>query len=99
MAGRPGRAAGGGVAVAGATLANWLGYGWLSIVGAGVTYALWFRGVARMPSSAVSALGLLSPVSATALGFLVLGQALTAVQAVGALLVLASVWLGQRAPN
>ncbi|GLC94573.1 hypothetical protein Tamer19_39810 [Cupriavidus sp. TA19] len=64
-----------------------------------MTYALWFRGVARMPSSAVSALGLLSPVSATALGFLVLGQALTAVQAVGALLVLASVWLGQRAPN
>ncbi|MBP0622028.1 EamA family transporter [Cupriavidus sp. LEh25] len=81
------------------TLANWLGYGWLSIVGAGVTYALWFRGVGRMPSSAVSALGLLSPVSATVLGFLVLGQALTAVQAVGALLVLASVWLGQRAAN
>lgn len=52
-----------------------------------------------MPSSAVSALGLLSPVSASALGFLVLGQALTVVQAVGALLVLASVWLGQRAPN
>ncbi|MEM5430618.1 EamA family transporter [Cupriavidus oxalaticus] len=81
------------------TLANWLGYAWLSIVGAGVTYALWFRGVGRMPSSAVSALGLLSPVSATVLGFLVLGQALTAVQAVGALLVLASVWLGQRTAN
>lgn len=79
------------------TLANWLGYAWLSIVGAGFSYALWFRGVGRMPSSAVSALGLLSPVSATVLGFLVLGQALTPVQAAGALLVLASVWLGQRA--
>lgn len=79
------------------TLANWLGYAWLSIVGAGVSYALWFRGVGRMPSSALSALGLLSPVSATVLGFLVLGQALTAVQAAGALLVLGSVWLGQRA--
>lgn len=81
------------------TLGNWLGYAWLSIIGAGVTYALWFRGVGRMPSSAVSALGLLSPVSATVLGFVVLGQALTAVQALGALLVLASVWLGQRAGN
>ncbi|MNT43854.1 hypothetical protein D3C72_1803470 [compost metagenome] len=50
-----------------------------------------------MPSSAVAALGLLSPVSATVLGFLVLGQALTAMQAAGALLVLGSVWLGQRA--
>ncbi|WP_454751466.1 EamA family transporter [Cupriavidus necator] len=79
------------------TLANWLGYAWLSIVGAGLSYALWFRGVGRMPSSAVSALGLLSPVSATVLGYLVLGQALTPVQAAGALLVLASVWLGQRA--
>ncbi|WP_354687553.1 EamA family transporter [Cupriavidus necator] len=79
------------------TLANWLGYAWLSIVGAGFSYALWFRGVGRMPSSAVAALGLLSPVSATVLGFLVLGQALTAVQAAGALLVLGSVWLGQRA--
>ncbi|KUE88276.1 ABC transporter permease [Cupriavidus necator] len=79
------------------TLANWLGYAWLSIVGAGFSYALWFRGVGRMPSSAVAALGLLSPVSATVLGFLVLGQALTAMQAAGALLVLGSVWLGQRA--
>lgn len=79
------------------TLANWLGYAWLSIVGAGFSYALWFRGVGRMPSSAVAALGLLSPVSATVLGFLVLGQALTALQTAGALLVLGSVWLGQRA--
>lgn len=78
------------------TLANWLGYAWLSIIGAGFGYVLWFRGVGRMPSSAVSALGLLSPVSATVLGFLVLGQALTAVQTAGALLVLGSVWLGQR---
>ncbi|RDK06222.1 EamA family transporter [Cupriavidus lacunae] len=79
------------------TPANWLGYAWLSIIGAGFSYALWFRGVGRMPSSAVAALGLLSPVSATVLGFLVLDQALTAMQAAGALLVLGSVWLGQRA--
>lgn len=78
------------------TLANWLGYAWLCIAGAGFSYALWFRGIGRLPTSAVSALGLLSPVSATVLGFVVLGQALTLVQAAGAALALASVWLGQR---
>ncbi len=78
------------------TLANVLGYAWLCIAGAGLSYGLWFRGIGRLPTAAVSALGLLSPVSATVLGFVVLGQALTPVQLAGALLVLASVWLGQR---
>ncbi|WP_255503946.1 EamA family transporter [Cupriavidus sp. UME77] len=81
------------------TLPNVLGYLWLCVAGAGVSYAFWFRGIGRLPTAAVSALGLLSPVSATALGFLVLGQTLSPAQMAGALLVLASVWLGQRAPK
>lgn len=81
------------------TLPNVLGYAWLCIAGAGISYALWFRGIGRLPTAAVSALGLLSPVSATVLGFAVLGQTLSAAQMAGALLVLASVWLGQRAPS
>ena len=32
-------------------------------VAAVVAYALWFRGIARLPSVAVSSLGLLSPVT------------------------------------
>jgi probable blue pigment (indigoidine) exporter len=80
------------------TLPNVLGYTWLCVAGAGVSYAFWFRGIGRLPTAAVSALGLLSPVSATVLGFLVLGQTLSTAQMAGALLVLASVWLGQRAP-
>ncbi|AOY94112.1 ABC transporter permease [Cupriavidus sp. USMAA2-4] len=71
-------------------------YAWLVVAGAGVSYALWFRGIARLPIPAVSALGLLSPVVATLLGYAVLGQALTPLQMAGALLVLASVWLGQQ---
>ncbi|QOT78372.1 EamA family transporter [Cupriavidus basilensis] len=81
------------------TLPNVLGYLWLCVAGAGVSYAFWFRGIGRLPTAAVSALGLLSPVSATVLGFLVLGQTLNPAQMAGALLVLASVWLGQRAPK
>jgi len=78
------------------TPVNLAAYAWLGVAGAGLSYALWFRGIARLPAPAVSALGLLSPVVATLLGYAVLGQGLTPVQLAGALLVLASVWLGQQ---
>lgn len=72
-------------------------YGYLGLIGAGLAYFLWFRGLSRLPASAVASLGLLSPVSATLLGWLLAGQALTAGQVGGAVLVLGAVWLGQRA--
>ena len=53
------------------------GYLYLSLAGALVAYALWFRGIARLPSVAVSSLGLLSPVTAVLLGWGLLGQAMT----------------------
>ena len=40
-------------------------------------WPLWFRGIARLPSVAVSSLGLLSPVTAVLLGWVLLGQAMT----------------------
>ena len=60
-------------------------------VAAVVAYALWFRGIARLPSVAVSSLGLLSPVTALLLGWALLGQAMTGVSLVGMLVVLASI--------
>jgi probable blue pigment (indigoidine) exporter len=77
------------------TLNNVIGYTYLSVIGSGLTYALWFRGIHRLPTAAVSILGLLSPLVATLLGYFLLQQGLTAVQLVGAVLVLGSVWLGQ----
>jgi probable blue pigment (indigoidine) exporter len=64
-----------------------------------VAYALWFRGIERLPVARVSVLGLLSPVVATAAGFAVLHQSLTAAQLAGAALVLLAVWTGQRPPR
>lgn len=75
---------------------------WLGLVGAAVTYWLWFRGVARIEPGAVSMLGLMSPVTAVALGWVWLGQSLSPLQAMGGAVVLSSVWLGQvaaRAPR
>lgn len=76
---------------------NLAGLAWLGLIGAAATYALWFRGLARLEPGAVSMLGMMSPVTAVLLGWGVLGQALTPVQGLGAMIVLASVWAGQRA--
>ena len=59
--------------------------------GARQGWPLWFRGIARLPSVAVSSLGLLSPVTAVLLGWVLLAQAITGVSLVGMLVVLASI--------
>jgi probable blue pigment (indigoidine) exporter len=81
------------------SLENVLGYTWLATGGGAVAYALWFRGIGRLPVARVSLLGLMSPVVATAAGWLVLGQTLTVLQVLGAAFVLGALWLGQRQPR
>ncbi|MEO5326063.1 EamA family transporter [Mesorhizobium sp. CC13] len=79
------------------TMANVLGLAWLGLIGAALTYIVWFRGIARLEPSVVSPLGFLSPMTAVILGWSVLGQSLSAAQILGMAVVLASVWLSQRA--
>ena len=71
--------------------ANVAGYAYLTIIGAAIAYPLWFRGIRALSPTNVTFLGLLSPLVATALGWLVLDQRLTAAQLAGGLLVLAAV--------
>jgi probable blue pigment (indigoidine) exporter len=75
------------------------GYLWLGIVGTLVAYALWFQGVGRLPVAAVSFLVLLSPVVATALGWLALGEPLTALQTIGFLVAMVSILGAQLTPQ
>ncbi|GAB3547225.1 EamA family transporter [Arthrobacter tumbae] len=70
---------------------NVSGYLYLSLVGTAVAYVLWFRGIQRLPVTAPSFLGLLSPVVAALLGWLVMGEQLALLQGVGGLLVLGSI--------
>ena len=56
------------------------GYAWLTLVGGLLAYALWFRGLGRMPAGSAAFLPVLSPLVAAVLGLLVLGEQLTAVQ-------------------
>lgn len=79
------------------TLNNWLGFGWLGLVGGAFAYIIWFRGISRLESSAVSSLGFLSPLMAVILGWVLLDQQLSALQMSGMAVVLASVWISQMA--
>lgn len=74
---------------------NLWGLIYLGLIGTGLSYALWFRGICRLKPTAVSALGLMSPVVATLIGYVFLQQTLTPLQLLGVVIVLGSVLLGQ----
>ena len=76
--------------------ANVLALTWLGLVGAAVSYALWFRGIGRLGPSVVAPLGFLSPLVAVLLGWMLLGQSLTLWQLIGALVIGLCVWLNSR---
>jgi len=76
---------------------NITGIVYLALIGAALTYILWFRGISRIEPGAVSALGFLSLLAAVLIGWVLLGQVLTPAQIAGAGIVLTAIWLGQRA--
>ena len=74
---------------------EWAAYGYLSLAGALLAYALWFRGIARLPTIAVASLGLLSPLTAVVLGWIFLSQSITGTALVGLTIVLLSIFAVQ----
>ncbi|MBT2131430.1 EamA family transporter [Aliiroseovarius lamellibrachiae] len=78
------------------TLSHLTGLVWLSVIGAALTYVFWFRAIERLGPAAITSLGFLSPLSAVLLGWILLGQTLSAWQILGAGIVLVSVWAGQK---
>ncbi len=74
---------------------NVAGLVYLVVISGIVAYGLWFWGLQQLPASAVTFLGLLNPVVAAGLGWVVLSQTLNGWQIIGAVIVLVSVVLGQ----
>jgi probable blue pigment (indigoidine) exporter len=74
------------------------GYAYLAGINTLLAYWLWFRGTAKLPSTALSFLSLLSPVGAALIGWLALSQDLSPLQVLGLLLALAGTVLGQLRP-
>ncbi len=81
------------------TKTNLWGFIYLGLIGTGLAYALWFRGIGILSATAVSYLGLLSPVVATLIGYVFLQETLTGVQLTGVAVVLVSVLIGQRSQS
>ena len=77
---------------------NLIGFGYLVIFGAVLSYLLWFRGIERLPALAVSFLALGSPIVATLLGWLVKDQTLALAQIAGTVVIIAAVVLAQPRP-
>ena len=78
------------------TRTNLWGFIYLGLIGTGLAYALWFRGISKLSPTAVSYLGLLSPLVATLVGYLFLQETFTIIQLVGVATVLTSVIIGQQ---
>jgi len=74
------------------------GYTWLSLVGAFLTYTLWFAGIRRLPVTATALLGLLSPLTAAVLGAVIAGEQLSWVQLLGFAIALSAMLAGQLQP-
>jgi probable blue pigment (indigoidine) exporter len=77
------------------TAENLAGFLYLGIIGAALTYIVWFRGLARLDPATISPLGFLSPLVAVVLGWALLRQDLSVLQIAGMIVVLGSVWLSQ----
>ncbi len=73
------------------------GYAWLAIVGTGLAYFCWFRGLTRMPAGGTALIGLINPVVGTVLGVAFAAEAFGLAQVFGMLLVLGGVLAGQPA--
>ena len=81
------------------TRTNLWGFIYLGLIGTGLAYALWFRGIKKLSATAASYLGLLSPVVATLIGYFFLQETLTPIQLLGVAIVLVSVVVGQQASS
>lgn len=73
------------------------GFLWLATMGTGVAYVCWFHGLTRMPAGAASLIGLVNPVVGTVLGVVFAHELFGSAQAVGMVLVLGGVVVGQPA--
>lgn len=76
-----------------------LGYAWIALVGTGLAYVCWFRGLRRMTAGATALIGLVNPVVGTLLGVAVAHETFGWTQGAGMALVLGGVLAGQLAPG
>lgn len=70
---------------------NATAFAYLSLVATGAAFVLWFNGIRRLPTQAPPVLGLAAPITGAALGWMILGEDLTAIQMVGFVVTIAAI--------
>jgi len=81
------------------SLNGWLGLGYSSFIGAGFGYVLWFRAVGEIGATRTMIYNYLIPVVAVGVAVLTLGEYLTRLQTLGALIVFVGIALARLAPR
>jgi drug/metabolite transporter (DMT)-like permease len=77
------------------SLPVWLLMAWMVVLGTIVPFALLAASLRHIPASRAAIAAMFEPVAATAFAFAWLGESLTAIQLVGALVVLGAIILAQ----
>ncbi|QTL34021.1 EamA family transporter [Pseudoalteromonas viridis] len=78
------------------TVNNLIGYTYLSLIGALFAYVVWFKAIEKLPVVTVSFISFASPLSATLLGYLVLGEVLTLSQILGTCVIVLAITISQQ---
>lgn len=74
---------------------HYFGFIYLGLFGTCLAYLFWFKGIQKLPTPAVSALGLMSPVTAIILGWVFLGESIEGWALVGLVTVIISILIVQ----
>lgn len=73
-----------------------MGYVYICLAGAMLSYFLWFRGMSKLSSVSIGSLSLLSPITAVILGWVILGQSISPIGLFGLTITLVSIFVIQR---
>jgi len=80
------------------TMRNVAGFAYLGVAGTALAFVLWFNGIRRLPAAAPPLLGLAAPITGAVLGWVILGQSLSALQLTGFTITLAAIAYGAALP-
>lgn len=78
---------------------SWLGLAYSAVLAIGIGYAAWNTGVKRLGSARTSVYSYLTPLFAVLASWVLLGEHMNALQALGAGGILLGVWLGRYSPE
>lgn len=75
-----------------------VGFGYVTVVGTALAFAVWFAGLRHLSAGTVGLIGLLNPITGVLLGTVIADETLAVQQICGLVLVFCGILLGQPGP-